>query len=559
VSDNVVNDLQAESLLKDSHILIQVQTLRNSLQFKSNGEAFSFDDYYTKLRKMVDDLPRLSLEVAVAPGTENEYTIKLIKALEDIYDDIERVTNQAIDFEARLKDALGQVKRLSAAFKAWYIIACQDKMAELRGAPFLPADSQKALAEAEFSSLMGNKDVELESLAVAVKVMIDQIKIIKKTQNEKFSLGKDQANASWTNQLPHYGEAPERANQLVKRPWDPEIEEEEEEVSEFVSKKPIPPEAGDLSALLDPPNVASEPGEIKGTFHKTGDPVPVRAIYEDGEQVKAGFIGKDASLCSVCNKPQFDTPSGITCENGHGGAPNQHESQIVAGTTTTKEIVDATDFGGVAIPEPVTEKDGYKFIPGQLVIIREKDGQLEKIHCDKCGRRIRIGQRMYEKDEDWFHADVDDCKKMAKSPVNDLGTPAAQADMDAIAKQHDEAADVPPPTLPLEETTSVLGKVTPPDQTLLDTMEKAKLHVITPEEKHEQRISFAAGNLAMSTGEPIEVVKARVREAAKELYPSDPQTIASEVHAINHAKDEELPPAEPRKRLSFLDEDEEIL
>lgn len=27
------------------------------------------------------------------------------------------------------------------------------------------------------------------------------------------------------------------------------------------------------------------------------------------------------SYCSECGKPQFSTPSGVTCENGHGGAP----------------------------------------------------------------------------------------------------------------------------------------------------------------------------------------------------------------------------------------------
>jgi len=27
-------------------------------------------------------------------------------------------------------------------------------------------------------------------------------------------------------------------------------------------------------------------------------------------------------ICSVCGAPQFDTPSGISCGNGHGGAPS---------------------------------------------------------------------------------------------------------------------------------------------------------------------------------------------------------------------------------------------
>jgi len=24
-------------------------------------------------------------------------------------------------------------------------------------------------------------------------------------------------------------------------------------------------------------------------------------------------------ICSICGKPQFDSPSGTVCENGHGG------------------------------------------------------------------------------------------------------------------------------------------------------------------------------------------------------------------------------------------------
>ena len=29
-----------------------------------------------------------------------------------------------------------------------------------------------------------------------------------------------------------------------------------------------------------------------------------------------------SKLCSVCKKLQFETPSGLTCEDGHGGAPS---------------------------------------------------------------------------------------------------------------------------------------------------------------------------------------------------------------------------------------------
>ena len=41
--------------------------------------------------------------------------------------------------------------------------------------------------------------------------------------------------------------------------------------------------------------------------------------YEDA--MKKTFQSMiEASLCSVCNEPQFETPHGTTCKNGHGGA-----------------------------------------------------------------------------------------------------------------------------------------------------------------------------------------------------------------------------------------------
>jgi hypothetical protein len=31
-------------------------------------------------------------------------------------------------------------------------------------------------------------------------------------------------------------------------------------------------------------------------------------------------VPEETKLCSVCSEPQFDSPGGITCSNGHGGA-----------------------------------------------------------------------------------------------------------------------------------------------------------------------------------------------------------------------------------------------
>ena len=36
--------------------------------------------------------------------------------------------------------------------------------------------------------------------------------------------------------------------------------------------------------------------------------------------MKSARAGLGAPLCGVCKEPQFETPSGVTCVNGHGGA-----------------------------------------------------------------------------------------------------------------------------------------------------------------------------------------------------------------------------------------------
>lgn len=34
-------------------------------------------------------------------------------------------------------------------------------------------------------------------------------------------------------------------------------------------------------------------------------------------------LNSEQKYCSVCGQPQYETPSGITCSNGHGGADSR--------------------------------------------------------------------------------------------------------------------------------------------------------------------------------------------------------------------------------------------
>ena len=59
-------------------------------------------------------------------------------------------------------------------------------------------------------------------------------------------------------------------------------------------------------------------------------------------------------LCSLCGSPQFETPSGVTCANGHGGAagevPEKEDSTTMSGPLTCAKcntVLDHTDAPGV--------------------------------------------------------------------------------------------------------------------------------------------------------------------------------------------------------------------
>lgn len=65
-------------------------------------------------------------------------------------------------------------------------------------------------------------------------------------------------------------------------------------------------------------------------------------------------------------------------------------------------------------------------------------------------------------------------------------------------------------TYGLVDSPAPLGPVPPTDPELNELLDKARQHVMTPSECEEQRRSFAAGNVAMSTGEEVKAVRERI-------------------------------------------------
>lgn len=60
-----------------------------------------------------------------------------------------------------------------------------------------------------------------------------------------------------------------------------------------------------------------------------GDPTdPTPKSVDPSTHSSLGQLDWTGGVCSLCGEPQFNTTSGITCSNGHGGAPAAEGSDV---------------------------------------------------------------------------------------------------------------------------------------------------------------------------------------------------------------------------------------
>ncbi len=265
----VMAALKAESLLADSQLFDQIKRLCADLQYNTGDGKLAFDDYFRTLVGAIDAIPKLELENDVSPGTETTYTIQLTQAAEQIIDECDRVSRRLNQFEGKLREAERKVNNQKAEFVAWYMVAGSKLIADLEDVK-LPSAELRRLGEAEFSRLCGALDVALITLIDAVKIEVTKVSQHKAAQKEKYNLGKDQANASWTSTLPAFNGAvsSERPDAIAAQV------EDDEDIPDVVKQPPSM--IGDTLRIIKP-----EESGIKGTFVKTGDPKPVTPVADD--------------------------------------------------------------------------------------------------------------------------------------------------------------------------------------------------------------------------------------------------------------------------------------
>jgi hypothetical protein len=258
IENTLLDSFQAEKLLAGSHVLTFIQKLFQELSYNSDGKEISYEDLYSSLAAEVDALPKLHLELSVPTGGEAQYSIQLTMSMEKVVDDCDRVSHKVSKFESKAREALGRLKRLHGEFGVWYALAVEQTREWIAiDKPLrLTAVQIRQLADSEYSRLIND-----------LKLLKLEIREHKRTQMDKYSMGKDQVNASWTSHMPMFNGSNDITTEPPGRLLEPKSLLEEEALDQFEE-----PEVRGGGTL---------PTEIKGTFFKTGTPRPAHSVPSD--------------------------------------------------------------------------------------------------------------------------------------------------------------------------------------------------------------------------------------------------------------------------------------
>jgi len=354
VVQDTLNLFTADSLLFGTFIMNQVLALRGNLSRNSEGELISYDDMFLRIQNEVDDLPALVLELDISSGSEGAYQRQLLHALEKINDDCDRVLRKIIKLKSRLLNAKAQMTNRCAQFTAFFSLAVPVAIQASGLKHKFSMNHIKEMAESEFSRLMDNLDNAAPSMINELQILEDEVKGHKKTQAEKYQLGKDQVNAAWTSIQGNGNNGislDDDPNKLLKQQQKFPVDEELDEIPTYVSRNSKEVRVA-ANASLEPRSKPEPKPDPKAALLEvedeevafTRDPKPVEEPYDD-------FCILDTN-CIRCGEKQFNTPSGVTCKNGHGGA--EGVSREVKGTFVKqgdpRPITPIVDDGG----EPLT-------------------------------------------------------------------------------------------------------------------------------------------------------------------------------------------------------------
>ena len=175
--------------------------------------------------------------------------------------------------------------------------------------------------------------------------------------------------------------------ELMWKKCDPEVLEQMTDAEMDTSGEPTSEEIDEWEKSKQPDYLPEPPVTPPGDdFHTVVGipPLPVPPPTEWQSEVTHPETG---DLCSVCMKPQFSSPSGVTCENGHGGAP-AYEKPVPPPVVVAPPVPEVTTWDFPRLMTFLTERHG-KIDVATVNTLLAQDGMLSvqelNAHPDKIG------------------------------------------------------------------------------------------------------------------------------------------------------------------------------
>jgi hypothetical protein len=341
-----MDSLKAENLLRDSEILNMIERLKAGLRYKTDDTYVSFDDHFLTLQAQVDGIKRIQLADNVVPALGAVYENELLSHLEEIQDQVERISISIIRFQGDIARADADTKEIAVAFEAWYTIAAKEFISTT--AIKLPEATLKSLGKTEFTRLMSQSNLGLSSLSEALKVLLRQLDGKKKLAQAKLQLGRDQINAAHFNRLPEtMGVNPERPrfNLIVDEDNDTPAP-----AAPFLAsdKKPLP-------AFLD----------------EDEEPIKVESITESPTRIDSILAEEDelSDVPETSEVPEVLTKTTVQEVVVH--VPNTHDKEVADALKVLEVLkniptITTPILGGVLETKPVATPTGRRSILDDL-------------------------------------------------------------------------------------------------------------------------------------------------------------------------------------------------
>lgn len=102
---------------------------------------------------------------------------------------------------------------------------------------------------------------------------------------------------------------------------------------------------GARKPFRDDPPPAAAPDDLQTAHYAALQTESQAAFARAREEEEAQQLTPTGTTCSVCGEPQFSSPSGVACTNGHGGAPaydpESEETQLVSPEAWSRVVAEA--------------------------------------------------------------------------------------------------------------------------------------------------------------------------------------------------------------------------